>query len=214
MEEIFNRLHASRRANQLAMNLEGRSPFATKAVVTNNSDPEDLRRIKVTVASKGGQTEVAGWLWRLTPDPYSDPPVPRVGQTVAVMFFDGDPHDGCYLGVLTNRPNPQRDTYAPVLDDARSIEGDQVEDIQGDRLTDIKGSDSLTVEQTVTIQNAAGASIVLNTDGTIAIVAPAGIRITCNQESTINGKAIAVVGAGDNDSEGNGSDTITRSGQL
>jgi phage baseplate assembly protein V len=40
------------------------------------------------------------------------------------------------------------------------------------------------------------------------------VEIVCSEESTINGKAIAVIGAGDNDSEANGSDQIVSSGQL
>jgi phage baseplate assembly protein V len=40
------------------------------------------------------------------------------------------------------------------------------------------------------------------------------VEIICSEESTINGKAIAVIGAGDDDSEGNGADKIVSSGQL
>ena len=40
------------------------------------------------------------------------------------------------------------------------------------------------------------------------------VDITCTQESTINAKAIAVIGAMDNDTESNGPDALVSSGQL
>lgn len=40
------------------------------------------------------------------------------------------------------------------------------------------------------------------------------IEITCTEESLINSKAIAVIGAMDNDSESNGPDALVTSGQL
>jgi len=49
----------------------------------------------------------------------------------------------------------------------------------------------------------------------INITAPNGIHITNDSsESTINSKAIAVIGAMDNDSESNGPDALVTSGQL
>lgn len=50
--------------------------------------------------------------------------------------------------------------------------------------------------------------------GKIKIECDENIEIICGSESTINSKAIMVIGGKDNDSELNGPDTMTQSGQL
>jgi hypothetical protein len=182
MDSIFQLLKDSRRANQLALDMEGRSPFCTPAIVTNNADPLNKRRIKVTLQSKGGKTET-DWLYRLTPDPYSDPPVPRIGQTVAVMFFDGDAHSGCYLGVLTNSPNPEQSTDAPILDDARTIEGDRVESVGRNDSQRVEESQTIAVGKQLKLQNDAGASLTLHESGAVVLQDAFGNKLVLGGQS-------------------------------
>lgn len=168
MENIFGLLKDSRRANQVALDMEGRSPFCTPAIVTDNTDPLNKRRIKVALQSKGGKVQT-DWLYRLTPDPYSDPPLPRVGQTVAIMFFEGDAHSGCYLGVLTNDPNPERSSDAPILDDARLIEGDRIAKVSKNDSQRVEENQTIAVGKQLKLQNDAGASLTLHESGAVIL---------------------------------------------
>lgn len=168
MDSIFELLRQSRKASQFANDLEGRSPFSTFGIVTNNQDPLDKRRVKVTLQSKGGQCET-DWLWRILPSPNDDPPVPKVGQTVEVSFTDGDPHQGCYKGVLTNQPNPEQATANPLLDDARVVEGDRSETVQGKADLRTDANHTLSVGQKLRLQNDAGAYLELAEDGRVIL---------------------------------------------
>ncbi len=101
----------------------------------------------MTTQSKGGQTE-SNWLWRVVEGPYDDPPLPRVGQTVPVAFFDGDAHEGCYWGVLTNFPNPERPKEDAEKDDWEAIEGNQKIQVGGDRNLTVQGRWDITTDST------------------------------------------------------------------
>ena len=168
---IFERLHQAKAAGNIAADMQGRSPFFSIGIVTRTDDPTNKRRVKVTLQSKGGRTET-DWLNRLVASPFDDPPIPRIGQTVGVLFIDGNPHRGVYFGALTNATNVERDLGDPVKDDGRTIEGDQTEAIEKSRTTTVKQDDLLTVNGTLTI----------NADGSITI-AGATVQITA---STIN----------------------------
>jgi Type VI secretion system/phage-baseplate injector OB domain len=130
MDGIFETLRQSKQASKQASDLNGRSPFTQFGIVTNNEDPTGKRRVRVTLQSKGGQTET-DWLYRVLDCPYDDPPLPRLGQTVMVGFIEGDPHSGVYGGIITNEPNPERKKEDAEKDDWRWVEGDKKLEVQG-----------------------------------------------------------------------------------
>lgn len=104
MSSFFETIYkASVTSNQLA-DLAGRVIGLALGIVSTNSDPDSLARIKVWEPSKGAKAET-DWLYRVQPMSYISTPVPMVGQTVALGFIDGNPHQGVYLGTLQNFTN-------------------------------------------------------------------------------------------------------------
>ena len=174
MEDLFEVLHAARNAAKIANDQKGQSPFFQLGLVTENRDPLNKRRIKVTLQSKGGKTQT-DWLFRLVASPYDDPPLPRIGQTVGVLFIDGDPHNGVYFGALTNQTNVERELSKPVEDDGRLIEGEQIETIESNRVISVEEDDTLNVSEnrTTTI----GQNDLLTVNGTLTINADGSITI-------------------------------------
>lgn len=145
MDSIFETLRQAKQTGKQAADLVGRSPMTQMGIVSNNEDPLGKRRVRVALQSKGAQTET-DWLWRLTDGPYDDPPLPRLGQTVVVAFFEGDPHHGCYFGLQTNEPNPERKKENPEKDDWEWIEGTQTLEVKGDQKITVGGDRGLEVE--------------------------------------------------------------------
>lgn len=215
MQEIFELLRQGRQANQQSLDLVGRSPFFQLGIVSNNMDPLGKRRVKCTLQSKGGQCET-DWLFRLTHDPQNDPPLPKVGQTVAVMFIDGDPHSGVFFGLITNQLNPEKDQENPILDDTRQVEGD--------RQTRIDQNDTLLVGKKFRLQNDAGAYLELSELGAVVLgdafghtwtlggtggtqwiwnLNGASVEVINAGGFGINGKQVIVVGSTDSDGDTN-----------
>lgn len=157
--DLFKVWHESKRGTQLAKDLEGRSPFPSIGVVTQNDDPEQRRRVKVALPKNMGVD--SPWLDRKTTSPSEDPPVPKIGQTVEVSFIDGDPHRGVYSGVLTNAKNVAQDTPSPLIDDARCIEGSRSERVD-------KNS-TLKVGKKLRLENDAGAYLELHESGALKL---------------------------------------------
>lgn len=213
MEQLFSVLRAATEAAKIANDQKGRSPFCQIALVTNNDDPLNRRRVKATLQSKGGKTET-DWLYRIDPSPYHDPPIPRVGQTVIVFFIDGDPHNGVYLGTVTNQRNVERSLNLPVEDDGRLVEGEQIESIKLNRKATIGQNEDLTIGQSRVTQVGqddtltVSGDLTINTDGSITVTG-ATITVTGSTidligavsitgSGAINGKDIMVIGGRDN----------------
>ena len=167
---MFAQLH---QANRVAGNLQdyqGRTPWQMKGIVVDNQDPLGLGRVKVTTASLGGRSQT-DWLDRLIPGPMMAYPVPTIGDTVVVGFYDGDSHQGFYVGIVQNILNPagQQDSHY------------------------LKVGDALVQVTPTAISLALGnASIVLQ-NGTITISGVTDVKI--------NNKSVAVVGALDDDGD-------------
>jgi Type VI secretion system/phage-baseplate injector OB domain len=191
VSNIFRTLVESQKANQVALEGLGRCYGLLFAIVTNTADPNQLRRIKCTTESKGGLTET-DWLMALKVIPGFDPPIPPVGSSVIIGFINGDPHDGVYLGSTINRTNPQDQAQAdPVKDNTQIIPGDSLERID----------QSLTIKvgKTFTLQNDAGAKIILNEDGHVILEDAFNNRMTLGETLTIAlpGNTMQVTGASD-----------------
>lgn len=185
---ILGILAQSMKTNQIANESLGRIWGMQMGVVADNLDPEPsrgLRRIRVTTGPKGGLL-TTDWLMRLALVPGFDPPVPAIGDSVVVGFFDGDPHDGFYLGSLHNATNPGFEQGDPLKDLSHVIPGDVTEYVQGllnktvDGVEHRRTEDTLTQEsgRTITIKNDAGVELLLMENGTATLKNKAGANLT------------------------------------
>ena len=73
-------------------------------VVSDVADPLSMQRVQVQDMTKGSKSE-SDWLFRLLPFTSYSPPVPKVNDLVVIGYIDGNPHKGCYLGVIVNQNN-------------------------------------------------------------------------------------------------------------
>lgn len=126
---LLEHLVEAKRLSAYARLLEGRMPFPTKGIVVANNDPTKRRRIRASTANLGNQIPT-NWLQPLRTNPHIDPPLPKLGQTVLILWADGDGEDGYYL-VLQNDPNPPLTQTDPVLDNGQLIEGDDTVETKG-----------------------------------------------------------------------------------
>ncbi len=83
-------------------------------IVTDNNDPENLRRVKVQSITRG--SSVSDWLSRISSFSGEDLPVPNIGDTVIIASLDSDSHTDIVLGVLTtnntNQPLDKIENFA------------------------------------------------------------------------------------------------------
>lgn len=202
MDAIFAALKAASEATNTVRDIEGRNLTLNRAIVTDNNDPEGKRRVKVSLASKGGELQ-SNWVRRLNFAPYIDEPLPATGQTVIVAAIDGNPHDLIYFGVQTN------DTNQPLS------KADAVEDSK----TETPGNNTIHCGKSLRLTNDAGCYLELSETGTVILgdayghvwtlgggtggavwswnANGANINIVNASDMTINGKTIATVGAKD-----------------
>lgn len=178
MNDFFSAISSAISASQEAPNLNGREIFIRRAIVTNNDDPDNMRRIKVALASKGGRLE-SDWLQRIALSPSDDPPLPKRGQTVLVTFIDGNPHDGAWIGVVTNQPNQPLDKLDAKNDRSQEIEGEST----------VKTGKDYTIDcgKSIRLQNTAGAYVELNEAGFVIIGDAFGHSIVLGSGSSNNG---------------------------
>lgn len=108
MDDLFNTLLEAHRIASNLKDIQGRIIGVQLGICTQRMPDDIFCRIKATVAPLGAKTET-DYLIRLSPGNGISCPVPNPGDTVLVMFADGDPHQGYYMGVLTNSLNPGAD---------------------------------------------------------------------------------------------------------
>lgn len=159
--------------------------------VTDNQDPENLRRIRVTTVDRGVSS--SQWLNRVTNFDGDDLPLPMIGTTVVVSEVGGDSTEDIILGVLqtatTNRPiedKPDRGDWWALL---RSIVFWVQTSFTIKSPSQNKPKIYLDQDGTITIENSQG-SVTLYPNGYLTILNPTGV-IT----SGVSGWAINVPGA-------------------
>ncbi|HEY9835443.1 MAG TPA: phage baseplate assembly protein V [Vampirovibrionales bacterium] len=123
MSQTLQILLTAAKASPAALDLQGRSIAPEFAVCTDKNDPMALRRVRVSTEAKGAQTQT-DFLMRSLPCPGWDPPMPKLGDSLVVGFFQGNPHDGLFFGSVHNRTNPVFPKKDPWKDDWRVIPGD------------------------------------------------------------------------------------------
>jgi hypothetical protein len=165
--DLFKTIYQAQAGARHGIDLEGRAYMPYLAVVTDNKDPQNRRRIKASdPAAPGLETD---WIRRLLPYPQVDPPLPVIGSTVIVFSIDGDPLNGWYLECV-NDTNPVLPKGDPIADFHNVIPGDTDERTDGDR--------TINVGKSLTLKNDAGASIELAASGDIVLTDSAGNSIT------------------------------------
>ena len=148
-------LAESIKANQFALDMKGRSFGLKFATVTDNRDPLNMRRLKVTLEQNAGLVST-DWAMHLNPHPNLDAPLPAVGTSVIVAAIDNDPHDLVWWGPLHNDTNfvdEQQQDF--INDNTQTIPGDNkltigrsdTQTVEGDRTTTVKGDYTHTTEQ-------------------------------------------------------------------
>lgn len=126
--------------------LANRQPFPLIATVADNNDPEGRRRVKVYDPTKGNQYQTE-WLLPLRIMPTHDTPMPRVNDTVLLIFINGDPQDALYLP-YTNQINAPLEKENPIDDLVQQIPGNNINNILGRLETTVKGALTKYVEST------------------------------------------------------------------
>lgn len=132
--DFFNMLYEG---SKLALQFKGRQMAPVAAVVSKNNDPEGKRRVKVYDPTKGAKVE-SDWIKPLRIMPQSDPPLPRVNDTVILIFLNGDPDDGLYLPLI-NDTNSPLDKSDPVNDHADVVPGNKYKQVKGNEESTIEG---------------------------------------------------------------------------
>ena len=92
-----------------------------RAIVKDNKDPKNLRRVKVSVPQITGE-EVSEWIWPVE-DTSIDVQLPVIGQGVWIFFIGGDPEYPVWLGTYGNHPKTSKRLYVEPLSNSVSISG-------------------------------------------------------------------------------------------
>jgi phage baseplate assembly protein gpV len=144
--------------------------------VTDNQDPENLRRIQVTTIDRGVSS--SQWLNRVTNFDGDDLPLPLIGSTVVVSEVGGDSTEDIILGVLqtatTNRPiedKTDRESWWGILKSLKFWVNDK---FAVESPSQNKPKISLDQNGTITASNSLG-SIVLYPNGCLTITNPTGV---------------------------------------
>lgn len=193
MDSLFQAAHQAQASARLAADLESRAIAPYLAIVTNNDDPQGQRRLRASDPVMPGLETY--WLRRLVVAPRLDSPVPDVGSTVLVLSVDGDPVNGWWMECM-NDTNPPLKKSDPLQDLHSDVRGEQVERVGKDL--------SISVGESLTLRNDAGASITLAASGNVIIEDSSGNKMTLAGGITfstgslqVGGKQIATVGAPD-----------------
>jgi phage baseplate assembly protein gpV len=144
--------------------------------VTDNQDPENLRRIQVTTIDRGVSS--SQWLSRVTNFDGDDLPLPLIGSTVVVSEVGGDSTEDIILGVLqtatTNRPiedKPDRESWWSILESIKFWVNGK---FAVESPSQAKPKISLDQNGTITASNSLG-SIILYPNGHLTITNPTGV---------------------------------------
>lgn len=146
MNDIFEILNQSKKANQIALDQQGRIPYPTLGICVDNADPLNKRRIKVSLSSSPSLS--SDWIRRLDA-PGVDANLPPINSTVIVFFVDGLESNGYYLPII-NDTNPPKDKEDVVNDYYSSIPGDKNVSVIGTDTLNVSGEVAINSEKSIT----------------------------------------------------------------
>ena len=89
-----------------------------RAVVTENKDPDNLRRLKLQVQTTG--PEITDWVWPVTPSSVQTEP-PAIGQGVWVSYIGGDPEYPIWLGSFGKNKGANKHVFIKPLANTVSL---------------------------------------------------------------------------------------------
>lgn len=101
------------------MNEEYKYRGIYRAVVKDNKDPKNLRRLKVVVPQITGDS-VSNWIWPVERTPVTFE-LPEVGKGVWVFYVGGDPEYPIWMDTFGLGPSNGKKTYIKVLLDSVDI---------------------------------------------------------------------------------------------
>jgi len=137
MEEYNKLMKFVYEAAKLAIDQKGRQLYPLVAAVSDNKDPDNKRRIKVSDPTKGGKVD-SEWIKPMRIMPQLDTPMPRIGDSVLLLFLNGDPLDGLYIP-MSNETNQPLDKVDPINDLSQIIPGNEIKKVIGNIETTISG---------------------------------------------------------------------------
>ncbi|MGV0103965.1 Gp5/Type VI secretion system Vgr protein OB-fold domain-containing protein [Nostoc sp. DSM 114160] len=147
MNNIFEILNQAQKASQIAIDQQGRMPYPTLAIVTNNKDDQNKRRIKVSFPSSPSLE--SDWIRRLVFAPEVDANLPPINSTVLILFVDGLESNAYYLPII-NDTNPPKDKEDIVNDYYSSIPGSKNVSVNGTDTLNVSGEVVINSEKSVT----------------------------------------------------------------
>jgi len=160
--------------------LVNRSSSIQIATVTNNIDPANLRRVRVSTETQGGVSQ-SYWVQTGRSQTHTDEPIAPIGSTVLIACCQGDPHDMYVLRLLCNDKNPpdprQND---PIIDHSSEIQGSEYKNVTGDRSHQIRGDETIEVGGNLSIKASGGSLKVRSDMGRLDISALDTITIRCD----------------------------------
>lgn len=152
-----------------------RSHFLQLATITNNDDPLQKRRVKVSTEAMGQQSE-SYWVQCGRSQSHTDEPIPPVGTTVLIGFVEGDASDGYILRTLANDTNPPDNSQsAPLLDNTEEISGSDRRSVVGDSQHLVAGNHTQTIYGDMTVTCQGDTLSVTTPTGNINISAAGGV---------------------------------------
>jgi phage baseplate assembly protein gpV len=179
-------------------------------IVATSEDPLGLGRIQVYDQAKGGQYK-SDWLFRALPFTSFTPPVPTKDDLVVFGYINGDPHQGCYVGVVVNnnnKPVGASKDFTIVLGGAKVVIEGATGRVKVETSADVSivsSGGNVKVEGTnVTIK---GANLTLEGTTEVTLKAPSvkfqATAIDFGSPSTLgtSGKQVATLGAIDSDGD-------------
>ena len=92
-----------------------------RGVVSNAKDPNNQRRLKLTVPQVT-DSEVTGWAWPFQLSSLTTE-IPTQGQGVWVMFIGGDPEFPVWLGEFGKHQDKSKKIYVKTLSNSTSLTG-------------------------------------------------------------------------------------------
>ncbi|GAB3023321.1 phage baseplate assembly protein V [Natronobiforma cellulositropha] len=199
--------------------------------VTDNEDPEDLARVRVTFPWRDLDDE-SNWARLATPMAGEQRGVyalPEVGEEVLVAFEEGDIHSPYVIGGLWNgkaKP-PEKNTdgennrrlitsragHEIVLDDEKGEEKVEIQTPKGKRVV-------LEDEETVTITDDDGSTITLDSKGITLksdsklSLSGSEIELKADQDVSISGMSVDIGGSSAVDIESKGNLGVDAGGML
>jgi hypothetical protein len=91
-----------------------------RAVVTENKDPNNLRRLKLQVQTTG--PEITDWVWPVSPSSVQTEP-PAIGQGVWVSYIGGDPEYPIWIGSFGKNKSANKHIFIKPLANTVSLTG-------------------------------------------------------------------------------------------